>query len=599
MPAPRSDRAAELLTLRDRFRVVGSSGMKLRLAILVLALSLCVPSLVRSDAVHPPPLSILWRYATGGQIRSRPAVGTEGTVYAASEDGFLYAWDPAGRLLWRSDLGWLPWDCLALGGDGTIYTGLKNKDFLAINPSGHLLWRFHLDSLPAGDPAVAADGTVYVGTTAGTLAALSHLGRPQWSITLPGAITRAPAVDGAGTIYLVAADRRLYALTQWGEFKWSLPIPAVPTALAIAAGGTVLVGTVEGSVIAVNPGGDVAWRTSTGSRVAGVSAGAGQVVVASSNGQVIGLTDKGVQLWKLAAGKRMETAPLLDSSVPYELAADGTLLPVDRARPGTESFPVGTFGSIVLSGAGTFYVGGRDWILYAIGVPRLPDARLAADGGATSAAWPQEGHDQGHSGRTDAGPPGGNEALLNAIPDYLYLQSLAGADNRDMILLLLANIRGRIDDRSIGKSTWYVVRLLEQLSGEGILNPVYRNLKVINSFPDVRTEAARLLGLVGSTRSRHALIQVMANEYDPVALSTEIRALGFLASDSDGASSRAIAEALARAGMSPPDDRIADAVLDALERIGTYEGGVGEPAAIAAVLAISGATSRSRSGPGP
>jgi hypothetical protein len=176
---------------------------------------------------------------------------------------------------------------------------------------------------------------------------------------------------------------------------------------------------------------------------------------------------------------------------------------------------------------------------------------------------------------------------LNGIPDYLYLQSLAGVDSRDMILLLLGKIRDRINDNSIGKSTWYVVRLLERFSGEGLLNPVYRSLKVTNSFPDVRAEAARLLGMVGSTRSRHALIQVISNEYDAVALSAEIEALGFLASDPDGASSRAIAEALSRAGMSPPDDRIADAVLDALERIGAYEGGVGDPAAIAAVLAIS------------
>jgi len=398
-------------------------------------------------------------------------------------------------------------------------------------------------------------------------------------------------VDGAGTIYLVAADRRLYALTQWGEFKWSLPIPAAPTALAVAAGGTVLVGTVEGSVIAVNPGGDIAWRFSAAAPIAGVSAGAGQIVAATSNGQVIGLTDKGMQRWKLTAGKRMETAPLIGSSVPYELAVDGTLLPVDPAHPGADTLAVGTFGSIVLSRTGTFYVGGRDWILYAIGSPRPAGAESPGDGGANRdrkpAAWPQDGHDQGHSGRTDAGPAGGNEALLNAIPDYLYLQSLAGVDNRDLILLLLAKIRDRIDDNSIGKSTWYVVRLLERFSGEGLLNPVYRSLKVINSFPDVRAEAARLLGMVGSTRSRHALIQVIANEYDSVALSAEIEALGLLASDSDGASSRAIAAALSRIGMSPPDDRIADAVLDALERIGAYEGGVGEPAAVAAVLAIS------------
>jgi outer membrane protein assembly factor BamB len=563
--------------------------MKWRLALLVLPIALCAPPLIQSEAIHSPQLGILWRYATGGQIRG-PVVTAEGTIYAASEDGFLYAWDPDGNLLWKSDLGWLPSDCLALSEDGTIYAGLKNNDFLAINPSGRLLWRFRLDGLPAGDPAVAVDGTVYVGTRAGTLAALSHLGRPQWTITLPGAIIRAPAVDGAGTIYLVAADRRLYALTAWGEFKWSLPIPAVPTALAVEAGGVVLVGTSEGSLIAVRPSGDVAWRFSTGAGIAGVSAGTGQIVVASSNGQVVGLTDKGAQTWKLAVGKRIEAAPLLGGTAPYALAADGTLLLLDPARPGIDSFAVGTFGSIVMSRGGTFYVGGRDWIFYAIGAPRPAGAESPGTGAPPlpAAPWPQEGHDQGHSGRTDAGPPGGNEALLNAIPDYLYLRSLAAPDNRDMMLFLLGKIRERIDDHSIGKSTWYVVRLLEQFSGEGLLNPVYRNMKVINSFPDVRTEAARLLGLVGSTRSRHALIQVMASEYDAVALSAEIEALGFLASDSDGASTRAIAAALARAGMSPPDDRIADAVLGALERIGAYEGGARAPAAITALLAISG-----------
>jgi len=590
--------------------------MKWRLVLLVLAVSLCVPALIKSEAIHSPGLGILWRYATGGQIRSRPAVAADGTIYAVSEDGFLYAWDPGGGLQWKCDLGWLPWDCLALGGDGTIYAGLKNNDFVAVNASGHTLWRFHLDGLPAGDPAVAADGTVYVGTAAGTLAALSHLGRPQWSITLPGAITHSPAMDGAGTVYIVAADRRLYALTPWGDFKWSLPLPAAPTALAVAAGGSVLVGTAEGSVIAVNPSGDIAWQYSAGTRIAGVSAGAGRIVAAASSGQVVGLSDKGRQLWKILTGKRIEAAPLLGSSPQWEFTTDGTLLLIDPARPGTDSFAVGTFGSIVLSRDGTFYVGGRDWIVYAIGVPRpagtsaegtdssrtrdpaaaggtksagyggAQSAGYGGEGGRPPGAWPQEGHDEAHSGRTDAGPPGGNEALLNTIPDYLYLQSLAAVDNRDILLLLLARIRERIDDHSIGKSTWYVVRLLEQFSGEGLLNRVYRNMRVMNDFPDVRTEAARLLGLVGSTRSRQALIQVIGNEYDPIALSAEIGALGFLASDSDGSSSRAIAAALSRAGMSPPDDRIAAAALDAFERIGAYEGGTGEPAAVAALLAV-------------
>jgi hypothetical protein len=201
-------------------------------------------------------------------------------------------------------------------------------------------------------------------------------------------------------------------------------------------------------------------------------------------------------------------------------------------------------------------------------------------------AWPQEGHDEAHSGRTDEGPPGGNEELLNSVPDFLYLQSLAAVDSRDIIMLLLAKIRERIDTQTIGKSAWYVVRLLEHFTGEGLLNPVYRNMRVINNFPDVRAEAALLLGRVGSTSSRHVLIHVMGNENDTFSLAAQIGALGSLASDSDGSSSRAIAAAFSREGMSPPDERMAAATLDALDRISAYEGGMGEPAAVAALSSI-------------
>jgi len=130
-----------------------------------------------------------WRAATGGQIRSRPAVGPDGTVYALSEDSYLYAWTADGSLRWKHDLGWLPWDCLAVSDDGTVYAGLKNGDFLAVNPRGGRLWSVRLDGLPAGDPAVSRDGTVLVGTSAGSLVALSHLGQREWSVTLPGAVT--------------------------------------------------------------------------------------------------------------------------------------------------------------------------------------------------------------------------------------------------------------------------------------------------------------------------------------------------------------------------------------------------------------------------
>jgi len=522
--------------------------------------------------------SFSWRFATGGQIRSRPAVAPDGTIYAISEDGYLYALSPGGELAWKCDLGWLPWDCLAVGADGMIYVGLKNRDLVAVSPQGAVVWRTRFDGLFVGDPLIAPDGTVYVSISPGTVVSLSQVGRQQWSITLPGSLLAAPVMDGVGTIYLVASDRRLYALTQWGEFKWSLPLHASPTSPAIAAGGTVLVGTADGQVMAVSPDGDVMWRRATGAPVAGVSVGADQIIAAASDGLLLALSAEGRELWRESTMARLDSPPLLEGSSLLALAQDGTLVMLHLPARTVERLSIGTPGAAVLARDGALYVGGRDWVLYAI--PR-PAGVVRITG-----SWPQPGHDEQHSGRTPSAPKGGIEAALNASVDYLYLHALAGSGSHEQDLLFLAEVRSRISQGTLGKSTWYVVRLLEQLAGTGLISPVYQNQKVINDFPDLRAEAAELLGVVGSAGSRWALIRVLGAESDSLALSAEIRALGALSVDADGASVRAIAAAFARAEGVPPDNRLAAATVGALDGIAAFMNAM-SPAAAETLLSIS------------
>ena len=342
----------------------------------------------------------------------------------------------------------------------------------------------------------------------------------------PGSLLGAPVMDGAGTIYLVASDRRLYALTQWGEFRWSLPLQAQPTTTAIARDGTVLVGTADGKVIAVNPNGDVVWSRMLNAPVSGVSVGADEIVAATADGRLIGLSAAGRELWRESTGVGLDSSPLIRGSGLLAFAADGTLVLLHRPVGVIERFSVGTAGAAVLARDGSVYLGGRDWVLYAF--PRPPGAERI------TGPWPQAGHDEQHSGRTPFGPPGGVDAALNANPDYLYLESLAGSGGHDPALLFLSEVRSRLEAGSLGKSTWYVVRILEQLAGTGLIDPIYRNQKVINDFPDLRAQAASLLGAVGSAGSRWALMRVAAAETDNYALSEEIRALGSLAFDGDG-----------------------------------------------------------------
>jgi outer membrane protein assembly factor BamB len=524
----------------------------------------------------------LWRAATGGQIRSRPAVGPDGTAYALSEDSFLYAWVSGGSLLWKHDLGWIPWDCLAVSPDGTVYAGLKNADFIAVNPRGGRLWTVRLDGLPAGDPAVTQDGAVLVGTSAGTLAAYSHLGRRVWAVTLPGAITAQPVIDGAGSIYVVAADRRLYALTPWGEFKWSLPFSAAPGAPAISSDGSIVLGTDRGELFSVNPAGAIAWRKSLGAPVKGVAANALQVVASTNGGRVAGFSVEGKELWRREAGRAVGAPPLLDEGRVILTALDGFILAVDPATGKVSTLAQGTAGGACLAPGGNVLVGGRDWIVSALEAPY----ERPVSAGTEASPWPQAGHDAMHSGRTDAAPRAGNDALLEANPDYLYLQGLLGSPGREGIRLFLSDVGSRVASRSLGKSTWYTVRMLENVAGLGLVTQSRLNQKLVNDFPDLRAEAAGLLGRVGSTSSRDALVRAARAETDGVALAAEIRALGAIASDGDGASLSAILQAFARRAALAPDSRLAAAVVDSIARITVYEGAAG-PDAITTLVAIS------------
>jgi hypothetical protein len=351
--------------------------------------------------------------------------------------------------------------------------------------------------------------------------------------------------------------------------------------------GTVVFGTEGGEVIAVNADGEIQWRRALGVSLVGISCGGGQIVAAGAKGLLAGLSGSGIVLWRLESGKGLDAAPMTAGSRLFVIGSDGVLLAVDSARGAASSFPIGTTGAAVLARNGMMYLGGRDWIFYAIGnvMEAGTDAQgQNARGAAYAGTWPQPGHDEMHSGRTEAAPPAGNESLLSSLPDYLYIQSLASG-NRDILLRLLSEIRSRIVSDSLGKSTWYVVRQLEHLVGEGVLDPVYQNMKLVNDFPEVRAEAAALLGITGSLGSRDVLIKVIGAEKESMALAAEIDALGMIGSDADGASARAVAEAVFRGET--PDNLVAAAAVFALDRLAAYEGVIKDPAAISALIRIS------------
>lgn len=540
------------------------------LSVLLLA---TLPSCGQSLRLH-------WRYPTGGRIRSEPAVAPDGTIYALSEDGFLYAFSASGKVEQRTNLGGLPADSLSIGPDGTAYAGLNSGSVIAVNPRGHIIWHFDAAGALLGDPVIANDGTIFVANAKGNLFSLALNGTLEWKITLPSRMTLAPLLDAQETLYFGGADRRLYALTRWGRFLWSTPLGGVPVSGSVASDGTVYVVLADGAVVGVSPRGDIAWRAPAGTASFGPLIGEERIFVALRNGQVEALSRAGKPLWKKKVATRLGGRWAVGRGRLYIAAAgdtvsvvntsDGSLLATDK---------VGSLGGLCLAPSGDLLIGGQDWLVYDY-AGALFDPR---------AQWPLRSGDGRHSGH---GRGRFQEAaalqLLAELPDYVALNALFDPSRRGALSVLLEELQRRIDGGALGKSRWYVRRLLEQIASVGILRPAVEGDTVVNDFPTVRAQAVVLLGGMASLDVRSFLIRLLGEESDPYAAAKEIEALGRIGSDVNGGSTRAIAAAFLRfaARGGTPVDRIAQATVTALASIARYEGALADPSGRISLLMI-------------
>lgn len=107
---------------------------------------------------------VSWRFrADSLYIMGRPAVGADGTIYAADISGHLYALDRDGGLKWifNANPGHVV-GSVDVGPDGTIYFASLNRVY-AVNPDGTQRWTV-ADAAGGGiffGPNVAPDGNIY------------------------------------------------------------------------------------------------------------------------------------------------------------------------------------------------------------------------------------------------------------------------------------------------------------------------------------------------------------------------------------------------------------------------------------------------------
>ena len=364
-----------------------------------------------------------WEFTKAGPISAALALGDDGMVYAASEDGFLYAIDALGNLQWKFSAGRMQ-AAPVLGADGTIYLSNDDQSIFAVNHTGAQQWvtgggpyankgmgavsgaidqtylytpwrgllravrlTYGTFSWPAGygfqtggSISKLANGLI-VYTGAGRLDAVDSTGRTQWEypvmnppltvdmITKNGGhvpvgnfwLDSPIAVGDDGTIYFCAVDSRLMALTGDGQLKWEFKT-----------------------------------KTHSVNRASPVIAVDGTIYFASGDGRLYALQPDGTQKWAFdAGGVAISATPLLaeDETVYvvndaglFAISPEGKLLAHAIAGGSVKSSPT-------MAPDGTIYIAGRTGKIVAYS---------GGHGGLLNSAWPKFQAGPANSGRARA-----------------------------------------------------------------------------------------------------------------------------------------------------------------------------------------------------
>lgn len=108
--------------------------------------------------------TLRWSLETDSAIITAPVIASNGNMYVGSHKN-LYSFSPNGQLLWNFTTN----ECFsspAIGEDGTLYAGSFDGKLYAINANGNVKWSYGIgEEIPfkaVRSPAIGIDGTIYV-----------------------------------------------------------------------------------------------------------------------------------------------------------------------------------------------------------------------------------------------------------------------------------------------------------------------------------------------------------------------------------------------------------------------------------------------------
>lgn len=213
-----------------------------------------------------------------------------------------------------------------------------------------------------------------------------------------------------------------------------------------------------------------------------------------------------------------------------------------------------------------------------LGLLLIPLAVSAQAAGGTTA---------GSGSSSGSGQMTVEEKRLQSSVEVQVISSLVGENGRAEKFKALEYIRNMVDKGKVSDKNKDVVGLLEELSSEGTTKQVVEKGRVVNDFPDVRREAAELLGQIPGAQSREALINVVVKDKEPMVVAEAVYSLGLIGvGDQQARIEAAIVAVIKNQDAVKPDSNFAYAAVSALEMFGKKNNGKVSQEVFVALLRI-------------
>ena len=372
-----------------------------------------------STSTTPNTVSVLWSYATGGNVRSSPTVAN-GRIYAGSYSTDVFCLDAVtGDELWVFPIGSWVWSSPAVA-NGKVYFGAYNNRVYCVDAiTGVETWNYVIGDDPRSSPAIA-NGRLFVGADNNNVYCLdAENGDHIW--TQPtGSLVRSSPAAVQDKVYIGSYDNKVYCLdASTGSEIWSYTTGGDVESSPAVVGGYVFVGSNDDKVYCLDAEfGDSVWAYPTGGDVKSSPAVAnGKVYVGSNDINIYCLNaTTGAWVWdhSLGASGGVYSSPAVsDAKVYIGSASDNSVYCLD-ADTGAEKWKYSTAGQVWTSPSvadGTVFIGSDDDNIYAFGTTPTSYTLTInpSPGGSTNPGPGAHSHDEW------------SIAEVEAIPDPGYL----------------------------------------------------------------------------------------------------------------------------------------------------------------------------------